>query len=315
MTAKRFPVPDSAAIRQLEGVWLIGAKPDKGGCLDHWYSQTEIEFEFRKTGGRALMYEADGLFTPIKIAGIQTSGDILTIQAEARDGELHSVMRLRPVSPDELQMLSLEGAPEHATQFAYKCGEADVSVTRGVSLDRLALIEPPITGGEGLLGVVPGVADADLCKGHVLTGAAALKHRFLQFELYGPVHYWVLGLGFSPQHKFEFDFVRSVEDRGEKGLISICKPARKGADGTLLQRGGGLTISRSFRMANGSIFPNSPQRSCGANRVIRLVGGCTGGERYGPRHSSGGNLRIKRTAVAENLIEALGFRGRAATDP
>lgn len=132
------------------------------------------------------------------------------------------------LTADSFEVVSPERTSGRAKEFAYKCGEADESVTRDVTLDRLSLIEPPVSGGAILIETASGASDADLCSGRGLTGAATLPHRFLQFEVYGPAHYWVLGLGFAPQYRFEFDFIRSMEDRGEEGLLLHMQKRQKG---------------------------------------------------------------------------------------
>src|ERR1700743_695841 len=79
MTARRFGSPDAGTINLLEGIWLIDAQPDKGDCLSHGYQQTQIKFEFRKSGGRALVFEPTDLFTPIKISGAEKMGELLAL--------------------------------------------------------------------------------------------------------------------------------------------------------------------------------------------------------------------------------------------
>ena len=232
VTARHLAPPNEEIRKLLEGIWLIGAKPDKGPCMAHWYLQTQIEFEFRKTGGRALVFEPYDLFTAIKIAGIEKANGVLTVQAEARDGGLHTFLRLRlrPAAPDRLERMTPDtsGAP---SQTLYKCGNADLSVDASVGPDRLALVSPPVTGGWSLAATRPGITDADICKGTAPYVAGGPEPKSLQIELLGPDHYFVFGWGFWPEHRLAFDFVRGVEDRGKNGLLLHMQEHLEKGDG------------------------------------------------------------------------------------
>ena len=79
-TAPPFPRPSTETIRYLEGIWLVGKEPDKGACLTNWYDgKTQIEFEFRKSGGRFLIFEPPDLFTAITITGVEKTGNDLVL--------------------------------------------------------------------------------------------------------------------------------------------------------------------------------------------------------------------------------------------
>ena len=190
----------------LEGAWLIGEKPDKGACLAHWYKGTEIEFEFRKSGGRVLQFEPYDLFTAIEIPKIDRDGDTLTVQGRRRDGETLPLYHLRMLPPDRVEFLPKEGEP----QIAYRCGQPDRSVTGSLPMTELSALTPPVTGSLALVEAIPDVSDADLCQGNVPPDKAPKFPRGLQFELLGPVHYWLIGDGLG-SHKIGFDFVRGVE--------------------------------------------------------------------------------------------------------
>jgi hypothetical protein len=228
MTVRPLPLPDRTIVRQLEGLWLIDEIPDGGSCLSHWYHANEVEFAFWPTGAQMLIYEHYDLFTPIAIAGIERQGDTLAVQARTRDGALRDLLRIKPLTAGRLEFLSTPGAtPSRVIQTGYKCGEPDKSVTAGIRDDRLALIAPSVSGGFSLTAEIAGYSDDDLCQGRIpeekLHDAA-----WLQFELHGPDHYWVFGMhwGRFPRFPFKsggpghfFDFVRRVEDRGDKGLV------------------------------------------------------------------------------------------------
>lgn len=198
-TAKRFPPPDEQTIAQLEGIWLIDTKPDKGPCISHWYLKPQIQFEFRKSGGRALLFEPYDAWTPVALSGVEKSGDMLELQGVVRTGGFASFMRLRAVAPGKIEILPPEGKTGPA-QTAYRCGEPDRSVTDTMSPDSLGLLS------QGLVATIPGVADADICAGKVRNP----PWKLIQTEVYGPVHYWILGMGFQPLHRFSFDFIRSI---------------------------------------------------------------------------------------------------------
>ncbi len=201
---------DQATQAYLEGIWLVGRQPDKGACISHSYLETQIEFEFRKSGGRALIFEPPDLFTVIAIPEGDKKGDVLFMKARSRNGALVPYLRLRPSGPDRIEMLPHpESDARGESQFAYRCGGPDLSVNASTTMAQLALLTPVLSGSQAFPAVEPGVADADLCKGQDV-GAESRDRRELQFELLGPVHYWVFGVGSSPEQSIEFDFVRSV---------------------------------------------------------------------------------------------------------
>ncbi|HEX4507036.1 MAG TPA: hypothetical protein VH722_15000 [Alphaproteobacteria bacterium] len=195
--------PEIAAY--LEGAW-IDQKPDQGACTAHWYKGTEIEFEFRKSSGRALIFEHYDLFTAIEISKIDRDGDVLAVQARSRDGKTMPLYRLRMLPPDRIEFLSEN--KEAAT--AYRCGSPDGRVTGALPMSALSPLTPPVSGSLGLAEAIPGVSDADFCQGNVPPDKRQKSPRWLQFELLGPVHYWVLG-SISTPRKIEFDYVRRVE--------------------------------------------------------------------------------------------------------
>lgn len=233
-TAPRFAPPDADTIRTLEGVWLIGRKPDSGSCLRHWYLETEIEFDFQKTGGRALVFEPYDLFTPIAISGVERSGDIISLQGQSRDGGLRPFMRLSVVTPTQLEIIPNRGdtaSQTGAVQYAYRCGEPDHSVNASVSFDELSTIVPALSGSGALRAAVPGVSDADICQGRGLTPKQALEAKWLQLEFYGPVHFWVFGWGFGPDHRLSFDFIRSIHSEGDHVLKLQMQQHLEAGDG------------------------------------------------------------------------------------
>lgn len=220
------PDPDVAVY--LEGGW-IDQKPDRGACTAHWYTGTEIEFEFRKSGGRALIFEHYDLFTAIEIPKIDRDGDVLTVQGRRRDGGILPLYRLRMLPPDRIEFLSENGK----STTGYRCGRPDTSVTGSVPMSELSVLTPQVTGSLGLAEAIPGVSDADFCQGNVPPDKRPKSPRWLQFELLGPVHYWVLGNVVTPR-KIEFDYVRGVErfaTASEHGLKLRMQEHTGGGDG------------------------------------------------------------------------------------
>ena len=204
---------DKATRRYLEGIWLVGQMPDKGDCLSGSYEKMQLEFEFRKSGGRVLVFEPFDLFTPITLSGAEWASGILQLSVRARDGAELPYLRLRLQRPDRLELLPKAGAgPEAKSEIAYRCGRPNRTVNAAVPMDRLALLTPNVSGGESFIEAVPGIADGDICAGTVKEGwKIRPRPRVLQFELIGPVHYWVFGQNFGHGQGPEFDNVRSVE--------------------------------------------------------------------------------------------------------
>jgi len=221
--------PDASVEDYLEGDWLIGEKPDKGACTAHWYKQDEIEFEFRKSGGRVLVFEHYDLFTAIEAPKIDRDGDVLIVQGKRRDGQVLPLYHLRMLPPDRIELLPKDGEPE----TAYRCGSPDRSVTGSLPMSELSALTPPVTGSLALVEAIPGVSDADLCQGNVPSDKRPKFPRGLQFELLGPVHYWVFGERFG-SHKMEFELVRGVErfaTASEHGLKLRMQEHVDGGDG------------------------------------------------------------------------------------
>jgi hypothetical protein len=256
--AQPYPAPDSEAARLLEGIWLTGEEPDKGPCISNKYWSRQIEFEFRKTGGRALVFNPPDLISATSISGIEKTSDIWTVQGRVRNGGLRDFLRIRWLAPDRFEMLpSSEAAAAAASnkppEIAYKCGAPDLSVNAGVSFERLASITPPTSGSGAFAAVIPGMPDEDLCQEH--TPKQRPEAKWLGFELFGPVHYWVFGRAFLHDHQLWFDYVRSVEDKGDGVLALHMQENLHKGDGwdveasrgksyqlTLIDRGGRIEI-------------------------------------------------------------------------
>lgn len=220
-TASRSQPPDADTVRYLEGIWLIGAQPDKGACIANAYEQTQVEFEFRKTGGRVQIFEPEPyLFTAISISGIQKQDDLLVLQGAVRNGGYRTIMRLRKLPPDRIEVLPQTNArPGAQPEFAYRCGAANTAVNESIDLETLATFAPPVSGGWSLVSTVPGIPDSDICQGTAKLNAEQEKaFRSLQLEFYGPVHYYVFGWNFWPAHRLSFDLIRGMKREGDHTL-------------------------------------------------------------------------------------------------
>jgi hypothetical protein len=197
----------------LEGIWLSKRVPDKGDCIAHWYDgETQIEFEFRVSGGRMLVFEPYDLFTAIQIPVVGTSGDEISVTAQSRDGALTQVFRIRPQGSDRMEvgMLQNDGGAAK-TEVAYRCGAPNHTVNRGVPMETLRALTPEITGSAALPEAIEGVSDDDICQGRDVGPHGMRQDRGLQFELLGPVHYWIFGsVGSSDRRWIEFDHVRAI---------------------------------------------------------------------------------------------------------
>lgn len=203
----------------LEGVWLIGAPPDRGACLSHPYLDNEIEFEFRKTGGRALYFEPPDLYSAVSIADISTDGEVVSLTARTRDGKTVPFMRLRRLGRDAFEWLPrMDADPDSKPEEVYRCGSPNRAVTGDIPLATLSLLTPPISGAEGLLEIWPGESDHDVCQGVTNSPDPSVRRRWLQIELLGPAHFWVFGDGFSRDYPLDFDRVESVSQQGASTL-------------------------------------------------------------------------------------------------
>ncbi len=219
-TIGQRPAPDADTIRYLEGIWQ--ERDDPGGVSCRAYSgyQTQYEFEFARSGGRLLIFEPPDLFTPVQIAGISRDGDTLTVQGRARDGSSKDLMRLKILDDRHFQTVPAPGRfPQERPQIATRCDDPDRAVTAGVSAAQLAAIAPPVSGGWGYPEAVDGVPDGDVCQGKGLSDTQRHNRASIQFELYGPVHYWIIAWNIRHgQRMLVYDYVRSVTAAGEHVL-------------------------------------------------------------------------------------------------
>jgi hypothetical protein len=170
-----------------------------------------------------MIYEPADLFTPIAISRIEQNDNRLAIWAQRRDGQQTLLQQFRLLPPNRLELLALDGNSKNPAQtpgIAYRCGDPGLSVNDTVSMADLSLLTPNLTLSRGFPAAEPGISDRDLCNGK--TTDPLKRSHWLQFELLGPVHYWVLGMGFSREerakHNLQLDFVRKVQRIDEHTL-------------------------------------------------------------------------------------------------
>ncbi|MEI9987440.1 MAG: hypothetical protein WDN69_32450 [Aliidongia sp.] len=131
----------------LEGIWVSGKDPEGKTCVADWIGDgnTEVEFEFRKTGGRVLIFEPLDLFTAVELQGIERDGDVLKLTAKARDGALAPYLTIRKIDDQRFEIVSnATGTKGDHPETVYRCGGVDLTVNSGVALEKLSWLTPPM---------------------------------------------------------------------------------------------------------------------------------------------------------------------------
>lgn len=201
---------------RLEGIWLDGRVPEKGGCIANTYDgETQIEFEFEKSGGRISFFEPLDLFTAMQIASVERDGDGYVFTFRRQDGTLVRAMRVRELDSNRIETLQLTPRRDGSTptsRMAYRCGDADRSVNADIPMEVLRLLTPEVTLSASYPLVVDGVADDDVCKGigYEDRVRANIEQGAIQFEVLGPVHYWVMLEGVYKPRVIALDRIRKV---------------------------------------------------------------------------------------------------------
>src|SRR5262245_54786412 len=85
---------DQATKEYLEGAWLIGKQPIQGSCTSRAYPNEQYEFEFRRSGGRLIIYEPFDLFAGVAIRNVERTSDILIVTLAVPDQSATTRMRL-----------------------------------------------------------------------------------------------------------------------------------------------------------------------------------------------------------------------------
>jgi hypothetical protein len=206
---------DRATSDYLEGLWLTGEQPAQGPCTAHNYSHDQLEFEFRKSGGRLIVYRPFDVFTNVAIHAVERSDDVLTVTLADPASRPLDAFRVRLLPPDRLEFLAKttndKTASPDPSHFAYRCDLPNQSVTEGLTVDTLQILTSPATGDTIFYETTDGTTDASACH------PDPFHQRWLQFEVLGPLHYYVMGMGFGEDFRKKFDLqpirsVRTIDD-------------------------------------------------------------------------------------------------------
>ncbi len=149
----------------------------------------QIAFEFARTGGRALIFEAADLFTAIGGLQVRSEGDVLILTARTRSGETKPMTRLKRTGPDSFEMMARDGKPGPKWR---RCPAVENPVASDVSDANLFALTPAISGAQGFPEFWPGEMPADICEGKAAPDTFQHRRHGLQFELIGPTHYWTM---------------------------------------------------------------------------------------------------------------------------
>lgn len=195
---------DRATEDYLEGAWLLNEKPAQGSCTAHIYDHDEIEFEFRRSGGRMIIYQKFDLFSAAGFSSAEMGGDVLTATIAGLNGKPQGTLRLRLLPPDRVEVLSEKtGTADGPASIAYRCAPPDRNLSQDVPDRLLSVLTWPKSGTAIFVEPGAGMSDAETCN-----PSGSGWRRWLQFEVIGPVHAYVLGKGFDS--KFDLSPIRSV---------------------------------------------------------------------------------------------------------
>lgn len=222
----------------LEGIWITGRAPDKGDCVANAYDgETQLEFEFRKSGGRMMFFEPPDLFWAVQIADVTREDDQYVLIGRARDGALMATQRLRVLDRDRIEIASAaeqKAGDQPSSTIAYRCGAPNRSVNESVPKEVLRLLTPEVTLSASFPLAIDGVDDRDVCegKGYVERLRASVQQGGIQFEVLGPVRFWVFLHDVYKPRKIVFDHVRKVTQMGPGVLkLNMQERARRGEAG------------------------------------------------------------------------------------
>jgi hypothetical protein len=150
----------------------------------------QFAFEFARSGGRALLYEAPDLYSSFGGLELHTEGGLIAVWARARDGALKQFTSVRRTGPDTFEFVKRDGSAGGKWQ---RCPLTENPVAADVDTATLLALTPAITGGQGFAQLRPGESAADLCNGKIAYDPLGQQRGWMQFELLGPVHYVTMG--------------------------------------------------------------------------------------------------------------------------
>lgn len=204
----------------LEGAWLIGERPDAGDCKNNHYHSEQWELEFRKSGGRILRFEPPDLYTAIQIERVEAADGLIRLLLQPPDRSLPSGVSRPPIWQglrriDDARMQLTDATGKAAGTFAYRCGAPNLEVNSSVTLTELSILTPVHTGSRTLIAMPQGESEQHFCD-----GLKTIKERpgGLQFEVYGPVSFWLFGDLPDQSRWFEFDTIMSIRKVSHKTL-------------------------------------------------------------------------------------------------
>jgi hypothetical protein len=117
----------------------------------------------------------------------------------------------------------------------YRCGAPDPTVNAGVPIEQLRLLTASDNGQVVFFGPIEGLSDEQVCSPSLpdALDKPDWRQRFLSFEVFGPVHYYVMG-GIGDEKwrsKLELARIRRITPTGPHALkLEIMD--RTGNDGT-----------------------------------------------------------------------------------
>jgi hypothetical protein len=185
----------------LSGNWAIISETGVSSCDLPARRGEQIGFEFARSGGRAVLYEATDLFTVIGGLEVRAQDDELILTARTRSGDVKEFQRIRRKGPNEAEVVpEIKGRPPVKLQ---RCTTQIRPIAEGVSDANLFALTPTYSGGQGFPEVLSGEAPTDVCEGKVKSPSRPFERGTVQFELIGPSNFWAMFyvLGWEPGRK------------------------------------------------------------------------------------------------------------------
>jgi len=187
-----------------------------------------------------MFFEHYDLFTPIQLTDIAMSDGALRIRALGRDGKVRPYMRIRALDADRIELthdVDAAAAGPAKSSIAHRCSPPNWSVTESLDKSDLDLLTPAMSISATFPQTIEGVTDADICNGtgYVERLQAGHSQGSIQFEVLGPVHFWVMGIQYEGKrttHVEELDVVQAVRRTGPDTLkLSVLRDHGSFMDG------------------------------------------------------------------------------------
>jgi hypothetical protein len=202
----------------LEGAWIIGHAPIDGTCTSSSSFTEQLDFEFRRTGGRIQDIQGD-LITHAPITNASRSGD--NIEIGFSSGASAPKLRLRVSGPNQAEFSwsdPIGGAENDKQTIIYRCGKPDPSVTGSVPTAMLEILTATRSASVDFYEAPTDVSDAYACRPGWNT-KVGYPPNWLRFEVLGPYHYFVMGtVGVKADRRFDLSPIRSIRRIDDKTL-------------------------------------------------------------------------------------------------